>query len=207
MRNVLISQKFYLDKHSQLNWMLENNWYKYFKNKKVNLVPLNYNTINYLKLSELKPLGIIISGGNNLYNFKKSKENLIRDKFEIKMIKFAIKNKVPLLGICKGFQLIAKIFKSKIIKINNHVRVNHKLKISDKIFGEKVKTLKVNSYHNYAIRELPKVFDLIVRHKDRTIEIAKSNKLKILCLMFHPERKNVSQKDINKIVFSHLKIK
>ena len=207
MRNVLISQKFYLDKHSQLNWMLENNWYKYFKNKKVNLVPLNYNTINYLKLSELKPLGIIISGGNNLYNFKKSKENLIRDKFEIKMIKFAIKNKVPLLGICKGFQLIAKIFKSKIIKINNHVRVNHKLKISNKIFGEKVKTLKVNSYHNYAIRELPKVFDLIVRHKDRTIEIAKSNKLKILCLMFHPERKNVSQKDINKIVFSHLKIK
>ena len=157
MRNVLISQKFYLDKHSQLNWMLENNWYKYFKNKKVNLVPLNYNTINYLKLSELKPLGIIISGGNNLYNFKKSKENLIRDKFEIKMIKFAIKNKVPLLGICKGFQLIAKIFKSKIIKINNHVRVNHKLKISNKIFGEKVKTLKVNSYHNYAIRELPKV--------------------------------------------------
>ena len=58
--------------------------HKYFKNKKVNLVPLNYNTINYLKLSELKPLGIIISGGNNLYNFKKSKENLIRDKFEIK---------------------------------------------------------------------------------------------------------------------------
>ena len=25
--------------------------------------------------------------------------------------------------------------------------------------------------------------------------------------MFHPERKNTSQKDINKIVFSHLKIK
>lgn len=207
MRNVLISQKFYLDKHNQLNWMLENNWYKYFKNKKVNLVPLNYNTINYSKLSEFKPLGIIISGGNNLYDFKKSKENLIRDKFEIKMIKFAIKKKVPLLCICKGFQLIAKIFKSKIIKINNHVRVNHILKISDKILGEKVKTLKVNSYHNYAIKELPKVFDQIVRHKDRTIELAKSNRLKTLCLMFHPERKNISQKDINKIVFSHLKIK
>ena len=87
-------------------------------------------------MTELKPLVIIITGGNNLYNFKKSKENLIRDKFEIKMIKFAIKNKVPLLGICKGFQLIAKIFKSKIININNHVRVILKLKISYKIFGE-----------------------------------------------------------------------
>ena len=43
--------------------------------------------------------------------------------------------------------------------------------------------------------------------KDQTIEIAKSQKFKILCLMFHPERKNISQRDIDKIVFSHLKIK
>lgn len=206
MRNILISQKFFLDKHHQLNWMIENNWYKYFKNKKINLIPFNSLNFNNLKLLYFKPHGIIISGGNNLYDFEKFKENLIRDKLEIKMIKFALKNRIPILGICKGFQLIAKLFKSRIIKTNKHVRSIHKLKISNKFFGIKAKTLYVNSYHNYAVKNLPKIFDLIIKHEDKTIEIAKSKKLKILCLMFHPERKNISQRDINKIVFSHLKI-
>ena len=49
--------------------------------------------------------GIIISGGNNLYDFEKTKENLIRDRFELKMIKFLLK--IKFAGICKGFQLIA----------------------------------------------------------------------------------------------------
>ena len=207
MRNILISQKFFLDKHKQLNWSLENNWYKYLNKKKINLIPLNEHDVNNQKLLSLKPQGIIISGGNNLYDFEKTKENLIRDRFELKMIKFAIRNKVPILGICKGFQLIAKFFKSRIVKITRHINVTHKLKISKKICGVKIKTLKVNSYHNYAIKNLPKIFDLIVRHTDQTIEIAKSQKFKILCLMFHPERKNISQRGIDKIVFSHLKIK
>ena len=76
--------------------------------KKINLIPLNEHDVNNQKLLSLKPQGIIISGGNNLYDFEKTKENLIRDRFELKMIKFAIRNKVPILGICKGFQLIAK---------------------------------------------------------------------------------------------------
>lgn len=206
MRNILISQKFFLDKHQQLNWMLENNWYQYFKNKKINLIPINSINLNNLKLLNLKPKGIIISGGNNLYDFEKTKENLTRDKFEIKMIKFALKNKIPILGVCKGFQLIAKLFKSKLVKIDKHVRTIHKLRIPNKYFGMSVKTLYINSFHRYAVKNLPKIFELIIKHDDKTIEIAKSEKLKILCLMFHPERKNISQRVINKIVFSHLKI-
>ena len=49
--------------------------------------------------------------------------------------------KVPILA-CRGFQLIAKLFKSKIIRANKHVRVIHSLKISKKIFGVKLKHSK-----------------------------------------------------------------
>ena len=35
MRNILISQKVFLDKHNQINWSLENTWYKYFNKKKL----------------------------------------------------------------------------------------------------------------------------------------------------------------------------
>lgn len=207
MRNIIISQKFFFDNHKQLNWSLEDNWFKYLKNKKINLIPLNHYVFNNKKILNLRPQGIIISGGNNLYDIEKLEENLIRDKFEIKMVKFAIKHKIPILGICKGFQLIAKLFNSKLIKVSKHANINHKLKIFKKICGIKIKTLQVNSYHNYAIKNLPKIFEMVIRHTDQTIEIAKSKKLKILCLMFHPERKNISQTDIDKIVFSHLKIK
>ena len=34
------------------------------------------------------------------------------------LLKFAIKNKIPILAICRGFQFVAKFFKCKIFKIN-----------------------------------------------------------------------------------------
>jgi len=148
-----------------------------------------------------------LSGGNDLHNIIKLKENLIRDTLEKKLLKLAIKNKIPILAVCRGFQFVAKFFKCKIFKITKHVRSTHTLKINNKIFGSKIKILKVNSYHDYAVSQLPKHFNLIARCSDNSIEIAKSNKYNILNFMFHPERRNISQKEINKIVFSHFKIR
>lgn len=207
MRNILITQKVFIDKHGQLNWSLENSWFKYFNKEKINLIPLNFDTDNKEKLLAFKPSGLILSGGNDLYDKIKLKENLIRDKYEIKLLNLAIKNKIPILAVCRGFQLVAKFFKSKISKTINHVRTTHVLKINNKNHRFKIKVLKVNSYHNYAVNQLPRFFDLIIRCSDNSIEMAKSSKYKILSFMFHPERKNISQKQINKIVFSHFKIK
>ncbi len=66
--------------------------------------------------------------------------------------------------------------------------------------------LKVNSFHKYAVYKLPNFFNKLVRNKDGSIELAISKNNKILCTMFHPERKNISQKKINKIIFKHLNI-
>ena len=207
MHNILITQKTFIDKHGQLNWSLENNWFKYFDKKRINLIPLNFNTNNKKKFLSLRPIGLILSGGNDLYDKVRSKENLIRDNYEIKLLDLAIRNNIPVLAVCRGFQLVAKFFGSKITKTVNHVRSTHTLKINNKKNELKTKVLKVNSYHNYAINNLPSFFDFTVKHSDGSIEIAKSNRYKILSLMFHPERKNISQKYINNIVFSHFKIK
>jgi len=207
MHNILITQKIFVDKHNQINWSLENSWFKFFSQKKINLIPLNFDTNNQKKILAFKPKGLILSGGNDLYDVIKLKENLIRDKYENKLLKLAIKNRIPILAVCRGFQFVAKFFKCKVFKIMNHVRSTHVLKINNQNFGFKIKILKINSYHNYAISQLPKHFNLIVRSSDNSIEIAKSNKYKILSFMFHPERRNISQKKINKIVFSHFKIK
>ena len=194
MHNILITQKIFIDKHNQINWSLEDNWFKFFSRKKVNLIPINSNINNKKKLLAFKPKGLILSGGNDLYNIVKLKENLIRDNHEKEILKLAIKNKIPILAVCRGFQLVTKFFKSKISKTISHVRSTHVLKINNKNHRFKIKVLKVNSYHNYAVNQLPRFFDLIIRCSDNSIEIAKSSKYKILSFMFHPERRNISQK-------------
>ena len=207
MGNILITQNLIENKHKELVWSLEDNWYKFFQKKKINLIPINSNFQNFKKLIKTKPVGIIFSGGNDLNFLKKKRVNLMRDNLEKKLLDTALKKKIPILGVCRGFQLIARYFKCKIIKQKEHIKTIHELKINKQIYKQKLKNIKVNSFHKFTVQSLPKNFDLIVKHKDGSIEIANSKKLKILNLMFHPERKNISQKSINKIVFSHFNIK
>ena len=106
--------------------------------------------------------------------------------------------------MCHGFHFIAQKLGAKIVKIKKHVRKNHT--ISLKGYFKSNKKIKVNSYHNYGIYNLPKVFNFSSYCSDGSVEFAEIKKNKILCLMFHPERKNISQRQIDKIVFRHLKI-
>ena len=54
-------------------------------------------------IKDLKVKGFILSGGEDL---KKNKE---RFKIEKCIYYFCLKNKIPLFGICRGLQMIAKI--------------------------------------------------------------------------------------------------
>ena len=108
------------------------------------------------------------------------------------------------MAVCYGFQLIAEFYRSKLIKVDNHIKKKHKLIFKDK--RNKDTKVHVNSFHNYAVLNLPNFFDEVVRCDDKTIEYAKSKEKKIMCTMFHPERKNGNQIFIKKLIFNHLKI-
>lgn len=203
MKKLFITQKLIKNSYNQLEWCLENDWFKYFSKKNVNLIPLSPNF--YFDKKD-KPSGIIFSGGNDLNFLKKRKINKIRDEFELKFLKIALDNKIPILGVCRGFQLVANFFNGEIIRKNGHVKTNHNLQVNNDIFGIHIKNIKVNSFHNFTVNSLPEFFEIIVRDQDTSIEIAYSSAYKILNLMFHPERKNKSQKTIDSLIFSHFKL-
>ena len=49
MKTIFITQKIVKDKNGALNFVVENNWYDFFKAKEINLVPVNKveNMINF----------------------------------------------------------------------------------------------------------------------------------------------------------------
>ena len=114
MKKILISPKIIKDKYGQFGQFLDLSWLNFFHNK-VNLftwIPQNKNSINSLNFD-----GVILTGGNDLYSIKKKKENLIRDKFELKLLKFAIKKSIPILAVCRGFQFINNFFGGSLMSI------------------------------------------------------------------------------------------
>jgi len=200
MKNIIITQKIFLDKYKQANYSLEENWIRYFNKKKFSLIPFFYDKKNIIKIFKIhKPHAIIFSGGGNDI-FSNSKENKLRRSIEKKLLSTALKKKIPILAVCYGFQFIAKSLNGKIIKVNKHAGTNHNIRIINKKINNKI---NINSFHNYGIISLPKHFESIGIHNDRTIEMAISKKFKILGIMFHPERKNKSQLLINNFIFKH----
>ena len=89
------------------NFSLENKWINLFKKKNIILIPIfsNQQDLNFY-FKKFKPSCVIISGGSNNI-FKSSQENLLRRKNDLKLLKISIKNKIPILSVCYGFQYIA----------------------------------------------------------------------------------------------------
>tara|TARA_A100001011_G_C14168649_1_gene781456 strand:- start:59 stop:670 length:612 start_codon:yes stop_codon:yes gene_type:complete len=199
MKTLVVSPKISIDKHKKINFHIDQDLSNFLNRLNVKIVPVVLKN-NKLDLNSVKYAdGLILAGGGDISRKKKTKVNKIRDSYEKKLFKYYFKRNKPILAICRGFQLIADIHGIKLEKINNHVRKFHSLKIDRSKFI-KDKILNVNSYHDYCIKDLPKNFTKVSNTKDGSIEIAEHKSKKILCLMFHPERKMKSKKNILKSI-------
>jgi N5-(cytidine 5'-diphosphoramidyl)-L-glutamine hydrolase len=138
-------------------------------------------------LIEHKPEGILISGGNDIGQYP------LRDNTEEYLYHWAVKMNLPVLGICRGMQIIGLIHGSILKKVNGHVSARHTvLNLSNNKESTK------NSYHSFSLSDCPKDFQVTYISNDGEIEAIKHNKKSIFGIMWHPERENIFLKeDIN----------
>ncbi|MBD0405102.1 gamma-glutamyl-gamma-aminobutyrate hydrolase family protein [Flammeovirga sp. EKP202] len=140
-----------------------------------------------------------------------------RDEYELKIIDFAINNGKPLLGICRGFQLMNVYFggtlyqdtKTQRQDVNHHRdaqqydRIKHPLIINeDTFFGSLYPdhiTSFVNTVHHQAVKDLGKDLEVWATSDDGLIEAfgyTKEKPGKVMGVQWHPEFTPTLQNEI-----------
>ena len=138
--------------------------------------------------------GLIFSGGPS---------TVTTSKFQ-SVPKIIFEKKIPILGICYGLQLIAKLFGGKIkpSKKKREFGRAYLFKKKSSLLTKNFFNLKraVWMSHEDAVVKLPKNFKIIASTKDSKLTIIENTKNKIYGVQFHPE---VTHTDNGKQIFKN----
>ena len=153
------------------------------------------NRIEYAEeiIYNIQPAGIILTGGNSLAEYGGNAPE--RDDMDKMLIDIAIKKGIPLYGFCRGMQSVLYYFGNKLINVDGHVAVRHRIE-------GKIAVSEVNSYHNQACVRLNNGCGLSVlaQAEDGVIEAVCHDTFPIIATMWHPEReKDFDINDINRV--------
>lgn len=178
------------EKYDEKRDMLSHDWPILLE--KLDFLPIYIpNTLDNIEnfLDESNINCILLSGGDNIGEYPE------RDNSEKQIIDYAIKNEIPIFGVCRGMQILNDYFHGKIEKTNslNHVRKNHDVKIVNEFLKKYLKNerINVNSFHQNIIKNNDLSDELkpfAIFEDDQTVEGFVHEKLPIMGVMWHPER-------------------
>lgn len=157
--------------------------------------------------------GIVLSGGADIDPDYLGEEpldcisiNPRRDRQELTLVRLAVDRQIPVLGICRGIQVLTAALGGKLyqdIKTQHDQRcIEHSQTIARGLPSHEVKlvkdsllygffgkeTLAVNSFHHQAVKEVPAGFRVTAFAPDGIIEGMESTAFRpILGVQWHPE--------------------
>ena len=158
--------------------------------------------------------GIIFSGGGDINPLYVDEQpvpqlhsiNAARDRQELLLTRLAYDRQIPMLGICRGIQIIAAALGGTLYQdiysqqpgvtikhsqdqdrgVASHVVNIEPETLLHNIF--QTTTLAVNSFHHQAVRQVPEGFRISAKSPDGVIEAMESTQFRsILGVQWHPE--------------------
>lgn len=182
------------------------NW---FAGEDIEVVKLDVNSHDYKGCS-----GILLTGGTDVhpevydgdldYPGRPNEWDLERDQYEETVYKYAKINKVPILAICRGLQLVNVLEGGTMIQDLGEGNSVHKKEEVDKehtvtidsrtLLGDITGSMSgvVNSAHHQAVDEPGRSLMVSATSKDNIIEALefkdKTNKGFMVAVQWHPER-------------------
>lgn len=174
--------------------------------------------------------GIILTGGQDIhpmfYNEEMDKNianvNKEVDEYQIKITKLALEKDIPILGICRGIQLLNVVCGGSLYQdINNYNKnvlkhsqdakryeVAHKIKIEKdsilyKLYQDE---LWVNSYHHQSINILGKNLKITAKSSDGIVEAVEHiDKKFVMGVQWHPEMMSHKNENMNLLIKEFIK--
>jgi len=132
--------------------------------------------------------GLLLTGGNDLAHLNTESSAPERDITEQSALEYALKARLPILGVCRGAQMLVQHWEGTLTPIQNHAGTSHALVDCGFPFGPIPK--HVHSYHNFGINQsgLPPCLVNGATAPDQTVEALYHTTLPIAGIMWHPER-------------------
>ena len=168
------------------------------------LIPLDIHEMQtYADMAD----GLLLTGGSgphpNLYHedfddpAAPATVNVVRDEFEMALMDAFVKAGKPIMGICRGHQMLNIYFGGHLVQNfpakghpNHHYGTSHTVKAdADSIVGKLFGTeFKVNSFHKNAISIVADDLKITAWSPDGIPEAMEHKTLPIFGTQFHPER-------------------
>jgi len=192
---VLITPRL-IDSLNDQYYSLSVDWFNFLKKEHINFdIFTGNNNLNSIKNYD----GIILSGGGDLSNNNLATNHLEidieREQIEKKLIFASVEKKIPLLGVCRGYQsIISNLNNEKLIKF-----INSSFNISEKYFTYffNGKKMKITCFNNYEFENIDTLdsWDVLSKNKNGFVSSAIHKKHMILGCIWHPERE-LSKNDL-----------
>ena len=123
--------------------------------------------------------GVLLTGGNDLAAFGGDAPE--RDETECALLRYCETRSLPVLGVCRGMQVMAVAQKAPLIKVQGHITARQQV-IFDGVPEQ------VNAYHHYAVGAVPDGYEAAGRSADGVLKAMRHTRLPWLGIMWHPER-------------------
>lgn len=155
---------------------------------------------------------LILSGGHDVdpHNYGEEPEQKLgniwpeRDKFDMTLLKIAEERRIPVLGICRGAQVInvahggslyqdLSYRKEKTLKHSQGQRPTLLTHTVETVAGTKIaellgkEKLQTNSFHHQLLKKIAPDFKVSARCVDGVVEAIENDDASVIAVQWHPE--------------------
>lgn len=179
MKTVAVTQRVTVDPpHGTRRDCLDQVWTKFLLECGLLPIPIPNSRDAALTICD-NVSGIVLTGGNDLAAYGGDAPE--RDETEMALLDLAERRNLPVLGVCRGMQMIQHRAGIPLERVCGHVAPRQRISIH----GRSVET---NSYHNFGATEVYPPLMTWAIADDGVIKAVRHAERRMIGVMWHPER-------------------